>query len=125
MKSSQVWIMRLAIPATVLVAVARTMPAAEQTSRAGPALGIGQPQTEAAGLKREAVAVARQVAEAYPGDALTYTLLGSAYYNTGQSDEATKQLRRCLELNPGLADAYDILARVAYERGELDEAVRL
>jgi tetratricopeptide (TPR) repeat protein len=76
-------------------------------------------------LKREAVAVANEVAEAYPDDALSYALLGSAYYNTGQSGEATRHLLRCLELNPGLADAYDILARVAFEKGELEESVRL
>jgi len=71
------------------------------------------------------VAVARQVAEAYPKDGLAYALLGSAYYNTGHSSEAVKYLRRCLELSPGQAEAYDIQARVAYEKGELEEAVRL
>ena len=69
--------------------------------------------------------MARQVAEAYPEDALSYALLGSAYYNTGRSEEAVKQLRKCLELSPNQADAYEILARVAYEKGQLDEAVRL
>jgi tetratricopeptide (TPR) repeat protein len=84
-----------------------------------------QPQTEAAVLKREAVAVARQVSEAYPNDGLAYALLGSAYYNTGQSTEAVKYLRKCLELSPGQAEAYDIQARVAYEKGDLEETVRL
>jgi hypothetical protein len=60
MKSSQVWIARLAVPGAILVAAARTMSAAEQTWRAGPALGISQPQAEAAGLKLKAVAVARE-----------------------------------------------------------------
>jgi hypothetical protein len=59
-KSSQVWIVLLAIPGVILVAVARTLSAAEQTSRAAPALGISQPQAEAAGLKLKAVAVARE-----------------------------------------------------------------
>ena len=86
---------------------------------------VPQPQAEAAALKQEAVAVARQVAESYPNDALAYALLGSAYYNTGRSDEASQHLRRCLELNPGLAEAYDILARVAYDKGQPEETVRL
>lgn len=76
-------------------------------------------------MKREAVAVATEVAEAYPDDALAYALLGSAAYNTGQSDQATKHLKRCLELNPGLAEAYGVLARVAYDKGDLEETVRL
>jgi tetratricopeptide (TPR) repeat protein len=83
------------------------------------------PQAEAAALKRETVAIARQVADAYPNDALAYALLGSAHYNTGQSEEATKYLRKCLELSPDQAEAYDILARVAYEKGQLEESVRL
>lgn len=92
---------------------------------AGPGVGVTAPQAEAATLKREAVAVAREVAEAYPNDALAYALLGSAYYNIGQSDEATTHLKRCLELSPDQAEAYEILARVAYEKGELEETARL
>jgi len=84
-----------------------------------------QTQAEAGALKQEAVTIAGQLAQAYPDDALSYALLGSAYYNTGQSEEATKHLRRCLELNPKQADAFEILARIAYEKGELDESVRL
>ncbi len=80
---------------------------------------------DAGAIKREAVVLARLVAEAYPEDALTYALLGSAYYNTGQSEEATRQLRRCLELSPHQAEAYAILALIAYEKGELEETVRL
>ena len=82
-------------------------------------------QEEAAALKNTAVTVARQVAEAYPKDPLSYALLGSACYNTGRAEEAARQLRKCLELNPDQADAFEILARVAYEKGELDETVRL
>ena len=86
---------------------------------------VPQPQAEAAYLKQEAVAVAVQVAEAYPNDALAYALLGSAYYNIGRSDEATKHLKRCLELGPDQVEAYEILARVAYQKGELEETARL
>lgn len=89
-----------------------------------PGRGIPQPQAEAAALKREAVAVATQVAEAYPEDALAYALLGSASYNTGHAEEATRHLKRCLELNPNQVDAYGVLARVAYDRGDLEETVR-
>jgi len=86
---------------------------------------VPRPQAEAAALKRDAVAVAVAVAQAYPDDALSHALLGSATYNTGQSEEATRHLRRCLELNPDQADAYEILARVAYEKGQLEESIRL
>ncbi len=92
---------------------------------AHPVALVPQPQAEAASLKREAVTIATQITQAYPDDALSYALLGSAYYNTGRSDDATRHLRRCLELNSGLAEAYEILARVSYEKGDLDEAIRL
>jgi tetratricopeptide (TPR) repeat protein len=81
-------------------------------------------QAEAAALKREAVAAARLATEQYPDDALAYALLGSAHYNIGQSEEATRYLKKCLSLRPDQGDAYEVLARAAYEKGELDEAVR-
>jgi tetratricopeptide (TPR) repeat protein len=65
------------------------------------------------------------VSEAYPQDALTYALLGAAYYNNGQSAKAIQHLQKCLELSPNQAEAYEVLARVAYEKGQPDEAVRL
>jgi len=76
-------------------------------------------------LKREAVAVATRLASTYPDDALTSALLGSAYYNTGQSVEAMQHLRRCIALSPGQGGAYETLARIAYEKGEPEEAARL
>jgi tetratricopeptide (TPR) repeat protein len=111
-------------------------PAASQGSEPGagglePVLSAGvaseapRPQAEAAELKQDAVDVAAEVAAAYPDNALSYALLGSAYYNTGQSEVAIRHLRRCLELDPGQAEAYEILARIAYERGELEESVGL
>ena len=148
-RSASIWIARLAIPAVVLVGVALTWSwwRRHETSQAphtarvqnarsaseripiGPTAGssavVTQPQTEAADLKREAVAVAGQVAEAYPNDALAYALLGAAYYNIGRSDEATKHLKRCLELRPDQVEAYEILAQVAYQKGELEETARL
>jgi len=84
-----------------------------------------QTQTAASRLKQEAVAVAVEVAEAYPADALSYALLGSAYHNTGRSEEAAKYLHKCLELNPKLGDAYEVLALIAYERGNPEETIRL
>jgi len=83
------------------------------------------PQAEAAQLKRRAIAIAEEVVAAYPENALSYALLGSAYFNTGQAEEAIKHLKRCLELNPNQLEAYEILARVAYEKGEPEETVRL
>ncbi|MGE4179887.1 MAG: tetratricopeptide repeat protein [Limisphaerales bacterium] len=69
--------------------------------------------------------MAGEVAAVYPDDPLTSALLGSAYYNTGKSTEATQFLRKCLSLNPKQTDAYEILARIAYEKGDPEEAVRL
>jgi len=102
---------------------APAQPSLEPSSGSGAV--VSQPQAEAAALKRKALAVAGQVAEAYPEDPLAYALLGSAYYNTGRSDEATKYLQRCLELSPDQAEAYEILARVAYAKGNLEETARL
>ena len=148
-RTSRTWVARLAIPAALAVGVALlwlrwgrqepsptprtntvssaapTAPRSAIAPSADPGVGTAAPQAEAASLKREAVAVAGQVAEAYPKDALAYALLGSAYYNIGQSDEATQHLKKCLELSPDQADAYEILARVAYEKGELEETARL
>jgi tetratricopeptide (TPR) repeat protein len=90
-----------------------------------PVAAIPGPQAEAAALKREAVAVAGDVVEAYPDDAVSYALLGSAYYNIGQSEEASTNLQRCIELDPDQAEAYEILGRIAYDKGELEESVRL
>jgi tetratricopeptide (TPR) repeat protein len=101
---------------------------AEQSSAErsnAPGATISAEQAQVASLKREAVDVARELADAYPEDALTYALLGSAYYNTGRSEEATKYLQKCLQLSPNQADAYEILARVAYEKGDLEDSVRL
>jgi tetratricopeptide (TPR) repeat protein len=99
--------------------------ASDSSQRPDSAQAIPEAQAEAADLKREAIAIATQVAGAYPDDAFTSALLGSAYYNTGQSSEATKHLQRCIALNPKQADAYEILARVAYEKGEPEESARL
>ena len=135
LRSSWIWVARLAIPGAHLVGVAlacchiatvqSALSAAERTSIEPSKAAVTQPQAEAADLKREAVTVAGQVAEAYPNDALAYALLGSAYYNIGRSDEATKHLKRCLELRPDQVEAYEILARVAYQKGELEETARL
>ena len=89
----------------------------------------GQPQTEqspldqAANLKAQSIAVAQSVVTAFPEEAISYALLGSAYFNVGQSEEAITHLHRCLELDPKQIDAYEILARIAYDKGNLDEAI--
>ncbi len=82
-------------------------------------------EIESAELKREAVDLADRVAKTYPNDALSYALLGSAHFNTGRSDEASKDLTKCVQLNPNLAEAYEMLARIAYAKGELEETARL
>jgi len=82
-------------------AVTSTPGEASAGLRNGPDQDIPQPQAEAAALKEEALAVAREVADAYPNDALTCALLGAAYYNSGQSEEAINYLQKCLELSPG------------------------
>ncbi len=86
---------------------------------------IPGPLKQAAAWKKEAVTVAREVVEMYPEDAISYALLGSAFFNIGQSKEAVENLRRCIDMDPRQADAYEILARVAYDKGELQEAVHL
>ena len=100
-----------------LAAVVPTTPTSPATPR-DTAAGSTDAPSAAAVLKNEALAIAKEVAAAYPGDALSAALLGSAFYNTGQSAQAIVHLRRCLELNPSQIEAYEILARMAYERGE-------
>lgn len=82
-------------------------------------------ELSAANLKEEAVSIAISVSNEYPKDPLTHVLLGSAYYNTGRSDEATKHLVRGLELRPNLIEAHQMLAKIAYEKGETEETVRI
>ncbi len=126
---SQAWsVWQAPSPAPRIAAAQSATPASKPPSvepGGGSRVNLPQPQAEAATLKQEAVAVANQVAEAYPSDALAYALLGSAYYNTGRSEEATKYLRKCLALSPEQAEAYAILALIAYEKGNLEESVRL
>lgn len=82
-------------------------------------------ESEAAQLKEHAVAMAKSIASAYPESALTHILLGSAYFNTGQTDMAGIHLKKCLELNPNILEAHEIVTRIAYEKGNPEEAVRL
>lgn len=105
------------------VAEATTEPSIETDH--GPSPDVPEPLAQAAAWKLEAVTVASEVVETYPETAISYALLGSAYYNIGQSKQAVENLQRCIELDPRQAEAYGILARVAYEKGELEEAVRL
>ena len=86
---------------------------------------VPAPESQAASLKEEAVTAAIKISKAYPTNALTHVLLGSAYYNTGRSDEATRHLTRGLELRPDMLEAHEMLARIAYERGVPEETVRL
>ncbi len=112
-------------PAAVPGRESKAEPAVPPPPGSGLRAEVPPPREEASALKLEAVAVAGRVAEAYPNDPLTYALLGSAYYNTGQSDEATKYLEKCLELSPDQAEAYEVLALIAYEKGNLEDTVRL
>lgn len=83
------------------------------------------PQAQAVALKQEAIDVAKKMVEAYPDESLAYALLGSAYFNLGRSEDATKQLKRCLELNPNQSEAYEVLARAAYEKGSPEDCIRI
>ena len=84
---------------------------------------VPRPLAEAAALKQEAVTVARQIADAYPDDALAYALLGSAYLQHRPDRGGHQVLQKCVQLNPDQAEAYGILARVAYDKGNLDECI--
>lgn len=97
---------------------------AETAPPQGPS-DIASYQLESAALKSEALAVAKQFIQKYPDDPLSYALLGSAYYNIGQADNAAVHLKRSLELSPNQADIYEIQARIAYEKGDPEESIRL
>ena len=97
---------------------------------AQPTIALFNPETrseesEATRLKAHAVAMAKSIAAEYPENALIHILLGSAYFNTGQTDMAATHLRKCLALNNNILEAHEILTRIAYEKGNPEEAVRL
>ena len=69
--------------------------------------------------------MAKSIAAEYPENALIHILLGSAYFNTGQTDMAATHLRKCLALDNNILEAHEILTRIAYEKGNPEEAVRL
>ena len=97
---------------------------------AQPPIALFNPETrseesEATRLKAHAVAMAKSIAAEYPENALIHILLGSAYFNTGQTDMAATHLRKCLALNNNILEAHEILTRIAYEKGNPEEAVRL
>lgn len=79
---------------------------------------------QAASLKNEAVEVAKALADQHQRNPLAQVLLGSAFYNTGRSDEATRYLERGLALQPDLLEAYEVLARISYEKGQPEESIR-
>lgn len=89
-----------------------------------PAITPG-PLEQASDWKHQAVSAAREVVETYPDDAVSYALLGSAYFNIGQSTEAVENLRHCIELDPKQSEAYEILARISYDKGDLEETIHL
>lgn len=97
---------------------------------AQPPIALFNPETrseesEATRLKAHAVAMAKSIAAEYPENALIHILLGSAYFNTGQTDMAATHLRKCLALDNNILEAHEILTRIAYEKGNPEEAVRL
>lgn len=97
---------------------------------AQPPIALFNPETrseesEATQLKAHAVAMAKSIAAEYPENALIHILLGSAYFNTGQTDMAATHLRKCLTLDNNILEAHEILTRIAYEKGNPEEAVRL
>lgn len=81
--------------------------------------------SESPQLKKQAVSTAKSIAATYPENALTHILLGSAYFNTGQTEKAGIHLKKCLELNPNILEAHEIITRIAYDKGNPEEALRL
>ena len=97
---------------------------------AQPPIALFNPETrseesEATQLKAHAVAMAKSIAAEYPENALIHILLGSAFFNTGQTDMAATHLRKCLALDNSILEAHEILTRIAYEKGNPEEALRL
>src|SRR5690349_17002601 len=82
--------------ALITFCVSAGEPASHPAESEAPGNAVPRPLAEAAALKQEAVTVARAIADAYPDDALAYALLGSAYYNTGRTEEGTRYLQKCV-----------------------------
>jgi len=76
-------------------------------------------------LKQQAIQAAIKVANKYSESPMSHVLLGSAYYNIGQSDEATIHLNKSLEMQPDLMEPRIMLAKIAYEKGNPEESIRV
>jgi tetratricopeptide (TPR) repeat protein len=82
-------------------------------------------QPDAEILKQQAIQAAIKVADTYADSPMSHVLLGSAYYNIGQSDEATRHLNQSLKMQPDLMEPRIMLAKIAYEKGDPEESVRI
>jgi len=91
-------------------------------SPAEPAL---RPEEWDRALRQEQMAVARELAAAFPDDSNAAFLMGMAALEQGDVEVATQHLQRALELEPNRADAYDHLGRTALLQGDHDKAVAM
>jgi chemotaxis protein methyltransferase CheR len=75
------------------------------------------------GHSEEARDLLLELVKAGPRKALTCALLGQAYANLGQWEEAERWCRDAIRLDILALDAYYILALVLQHQGQLDEAI--
>jgi len=83
------------------------------------------PQARERAFREEQLAVARQLAEDFPGDAHVAFTVAAAYLDQLNTTEAVKHLEKCVQLDPRYAAAYDELGRIAMSKGDYDRAVTL
>jgi len=72
----------------------------------------------------KAIAIYRQLAERFPGNARLLFLLGSAESQNGNGGEAVRLLEQCLLIDPLDADAYNNLGLALETLGRHDEAMQ-
>ena len=87
-----------------------------------PALALLLKVDAAQGRGEEAVGRLTSLVQKSPQNAGLHFLLGLAYFNLKNLQDAEASVRRALNLDPKTPDAYTLLANIAFAKGSLEEA---
>ena len=87
-----------------------------------PSRTVANASEQAQDLKKAALRVADELANAYPRDAEALAVLAIANDRFGSSEASLRLWEKCLELNPAFADAYQGMGTILLKRGAYQEA---
>ncbi len=77
-------------------------------------------------LYDQAISSLEESIKIYPSVAVTYYVLGDAYYKKkGQGDKAIDQYKKAIQIDPGYIDAYQALSRIYTDQQRYPEALLL